>query len=103
MNVPLQADGRIVRRHSSAARSQMRMIVRAKKHVTHGILLANSAADMLWALLMLFAPQIVYMIIDGKALAKEIKKDVREQKEKEAKQERERLEQERREELGRWK
>ena len=67
------------------------------------ILLANSALDMLWALLVLFAPQIVYMIIDFKALAKEIKKDVREQKEKEAKQERERLEQERREELGRWK
>ena len=67
------------------------------------ILLANSAADMLWALLVLFAPQIVYMIIDGKALVKEVKKDVREQKEKKAKQERERLEQERREELGRWK
>ena len=63
------------------------------------ILLANSMWDMLWALLVLLAPQIVYITVDVKEFVKEVK----EQKEKEAKQERERLEQERREELGHWK
>lgn len=63
------------------------------------IFLTSSYFESLWALVVFFFPQIVYVIME----IADTLKDVKEDKAKKEQLDKERLAQERREELGKWK